>query len=275
MKNMRVLRTGAPLALEAIRQVAPAVFAEAPRADRGPRYRYVPSITPLQALLDTGWGVYEASQQRSYDGDKDPYMKHMLRLRKLEDFQHRPTVGEEVAEVIMRNAHDGTSRYHITAGLFRFVCSNGMMVGQKMAGFSIIHSTGSQTTDEVLTAAERVVTEQFPLMLEQVDRFKRIALPSAQAYRLATRAVELRYGHSLPPFPVDDLLRVRRPEDQEPTLWNVLNRVQEASVYGGWETRSMAYGRRSAVRGLERVSAVTKVNMGLWDEATLIAEELA
>ena len=75
------------------------------------------------------------------------------------------------------------------------------------------------------------------------------------------------------PFPAADLLACRRAEDKDPTLWNMLNRIQENIMEGGWETRSTMFGRRSMVKGVERVTAVAKINTGLWDEAELIAQE--
>lgn len=277
LKSPRVLRTGSPLTLEGIRQVCPAVFALEPHQSRGPRYRYVPTIDPLQRLLDTGWGVYEASQQRSRAADRDPYAKHMLRLRKLEHFgvanwQHS---GDGVPEVVLINAHDGSAAYHLKAGFFRFICSNGLMVGTNISGFTIRHTISAQTTAEVIDGATRVVTEGFPRMLDNIERFQRITLNRAHAYRLAQRGIELRYGTMLPKFPVEDLLTPRRPEDEEPTLWNVYNRVQENVLYGGWVVRSMGYNRKSTVRPVERVSAVAAINAGLWDTATALAEELA
>lgn len=274
LKSPRILRTGSPLALEAVRQVCPAVFALQPHSSRGPRYRYVPTVEPLRALLDTGWAVYEASQQRSRAADRDPYSKHMLRLRRTEDF--RPAaVGEGVAEVILINAHDGTAAYHLKAGFFRFVCSNGLMVGNTLAGFTVRHTVNSQTTDEVLDGCTRIVTESFPVMLDNIERFQQVQVDATQQYRLAKRGLDLRYGTGLVPVRVEDMLTIRRPEDEAPTLWNVLNRVQESAIYGGWETRSLWSNRRSAVRPVERVSAVAQINAGLWDEALAIANEVA
>jgi hypothetical protein len=277
LKSPRILRTGSPLALAAIQQVCPAVFAQEPHGSRGPRYRYVPTIEPLQALLDTGWGVYEASQQRSRAADRDPYTKHMLRLRKLEHFDvdNWQRSGEGVPEVILINAHDGTAAYHLRGGFFRFVCANGMMVGTTIAGFTVRHTVSAQTTAEVLDGCTRVVTESFPLMLDNVERFQRLTLDQTQQYRLAQRGMELRWGGRMAPVTVDSLLAVRRPEDEQPTLWNVLNRVQEATLYGGWQTASLGYGRKSMVRPVERVSAVAAINGGLWDEALAIATEVA
>lgn len=273
IQSARTLRTGSPLTLEGIRQVAPSVFAAAPSPTRGPRYAYVPTITPLQALLEAGWGVYEAAQQRARAADRDPYTKHMLRLRKMKDFK-APKVGDGFPEVVLINAHDGTAAYHLFAGYFRFICSNGLIVGNTLAGLKVRHTVGPQTSMEVLQAGERIVTEKFPKMTEYIDRLKGTEANTGQQARLAERAIRLRYGQSVAPFPSSDLLQCRRDEDKDPTLWNMLNRIQENIMNGGWETRSAMFARRSAVRPVERVSAVATINGGLWDEAINILEEV-
>lgn len=268
LSNPRVLRTGSPLGLEAIRQVAPAVFAAEPHAGRGPRYLYVPTIQPLQTLLDNGWGVYEASQQRARAADRDPYTKHMLRMRKLSDFDTDSWGSKEgVPEVILINAHDGTAAYHLMAGYFRFVCSNGMMVGQKLAGFKVRHTVSAQTNLEVLDVAERTVTEKFPLMLEHVEAMQKTEISEEVAEEYAALALRLRYGDTMAPFESTELLNVRRDADAGITVWKVLNRIQENVMQGGWETKSTMFARKSMVRPVERVSAVTKINTGLWDHA--------
>lgn len=275
LNSPRILRTGQPLTLAGIQQVCPAVFAKEPHNSRGPRYLYVPTIEPLQALLDTGWGVYEASQQRSRAADKDPYTKHMLRLRKLEHFDSTQVLREGVPEVILINAHDGTAAYHLRAGFFRFVCANGLIVGNNIAGFKIRHTITSQTTAEVVDGCTRVVTESFPIMLDNMQHFQHIKLLPEHQYRLAEQGIKLRYGGTLPAFTVQDALTCRRDEDEEPTLWNIMNRVQENAVYGGWEKKSLGYSRRTTVRPVERVTAVTQINAGLWDAAAALAAELA
>lgn len=273
LNSPRILRTGQPLTLEGIRQVCPSVFATQAHASRGPRYRYVPTSEPVQHLMSNGWGVYEASQQRGRTADRDGAAKHMLRLRKLSDFDVK-TVGDGVPEVILINSHDGTSAYHLKAGFFRFVCSNGLIVGTQLAGFTVRHTAGPRTSQEVLEAGERVVTESFPLMLGNIDQFKAINVTQEHQYRLAHRALGLRYGTDTPPITAEELLQFRREEDREPSLWNVLNRVQENALYGGWATRSAMFGRRSHVRPVERVGAVAHINAGIWDEASAIAKEI-
>jgi hypothetical protein len=216
--------------------------------------------------MENGWGIYEASQQRSRAADRDPYTKHMLRLRKLTDFNIDAKVGEGVPEVVLINAHDGTAKYHAKAGYFRFICANGMMTGKLLSGFSIQHTQSKNTTLEVLQAMEATVTDKFPSMLEDIDAFKSTRLEREAQLEFAKLASRLRYGTTLPPFPSEQLLNVRRPADEGDTVWAVLNRIQENVMNGGWETTSFS-GRRSQVRSVERVSAVTKINEGLWDHA--------
>lgn len=278
LKSPRILRTGQPLTLEAIKQVCPAVFATTAHESRGPRYRFIPTIEPLERLLADGWGVFEASQQKANkDITRNAFTKHMLRLRKLKDFdvRHHP-LGASIAELCIINAHDATAQYILSAGAYRLVCNNGMMVGEAAdMGVRVRHTQTKQTTEEILDGANKIVAESFPRMFSQIELFKALKIPTEQQYRMAERAMKLRYHDTMPPFPVKDLLDVRRPEDEDPTLWNVLNRVQEGAVYGGWKTKSFAFARQSMVRPVERISNVVAINKGLWDEAYAIAKEMS
>jgi len=267
ISSPRILRTGSPLSLEALKQHCPAVFAAEAHSSRGPRYRYVPTITPLEKMLANGWQVYEAAQQRSRERDRDPYTKHMLRLRRAGDFNKQANVGDGIPELVLINAHDGSAAYHLRGGFFRFICTNGLMVGTHISGFKVRHTVGPQTAEEVLEAGEKVVTESFPQMLEFIDKFREKKLNHEEKMMLAMRALDLRYGTTLPKFPADDLLAVHRDEDKDDSLWTTLNVVQENILNGGWETRSVGFGRRSAVRPVERVTAIAQINAGLWDKA--------
>jgi hypothetical protein len=266
----RVLRLNRPLSLDEVRNVAPAVFAAGAHESRSDRYAYVPTERPLTALLDNGWHVWEARQQRSRDSGKDPYTKHMLRLRKSGD--GAVIHGRDgTAEIVLINAHDGTASYSISAGYFRLVCSNGMVAGRTLGNIRVQHTLSLATSEAVLGASERVLTEKVPLMLGQIDRLREYETSPEQQLELANTALGLRYAMTAPPMPAVDLLRVRREIDAANNMWTVLNRIQENIMDGGWEVRSMLMGRRSMVRPVERVSANAAINMGLWDKAIELA----
>jgi len=260
------LRTGQPLALSAIQQHCPAVFATEPHPTRGPKYEYIPTIQPLEKLLEQGWAVYEASQNRVRDMTREGFTRHSLRLRPTGIAVKKNKYGgpaDGTPELILSNAHDGTAAYTLTAGYFRLVCSNGMCTGKSIASARIIHSKG-RSTSEVIDVASRIIEDDFPRMIAQIEGFQLATFSEEQGYELAKTAMELRYGNTLHPFPLTDLLRVRRPVDDGLTAWSVLNRIQENVMQGGWETRSVFSGRKSSVRSVEAITATHKINTGLW-----------
>ena len=266
MPKFKVLRTGSSLEMTALRQYCPAIFATEAHESRGPRYQYIPTIEPLEALLDRGWGVFEASQVNAQDQTKAPFVRHSLRLRKLDQQQLTNRYGgplDGTAELTLTNAHDGTAAYVLSAGYFRIVCSNGLTCGKSIASHRIVHAVG-RATGEIIDVASRIVEDDFPRMVEQISHFQEATLSEEQTYSLARTAMELRYGHAVGPFPMEDLLKVRREVDAGNIAWNVLNRIQENVMNGGWETRSLWSGRRSRVRPVEAIVPSAKINVGLW-----------
>jgi len=263
-RRIHTLRTGQPLQLAALQQHCPSVFAAEASPTRGPRYEYIPTIKPLEKLLDQGWAVYEASQNRVRNVENEGFTRHSLRLRMADSDKNKyGGAADGTGELVLTNAHDGTAAYTLTAGYFRLVCSNGMTTGKQIASHRIIHSKG-RSTSEVIDVASRIIEDDFPRMMQQIEGFKAATFSEEQSYALATRAMGLRYGSALQPFKAEDLLRVRRPVDDGLSAWSVLNRIQENVMQGGWETKSVFTGRKSAVRSVEAITAVHKINAGLW-----------
>ena len=267
MARFKTLRTGSALALTAIEQYCPAVFATAPHESRGPRYEYIPTIEPLQALLERGWGVFEASQVQVNDKTREPFCRHSLRLRRLDDAGLKNKYGgpmDGVGELTLTNAHDGTAAYTLTAGYYRLICNNGMTVGKMIASHRIVH-TKSSATREIIDVSARIIEDDFPRMIEQITGFQEAILSPESMYKLAQTAVALRYGsNALPPVTPQELLHARRAPDEGDSAWAVLNRIQENVMQGGWETKSIFTGRRTRVREIEAIVPRARINAGLW-----------
>ncbi len=261
----RILRTGHALNDEQIMGVAPAVFAEAPHAARGERYAYVPTSRVLNELRGKGWQVMEVSQQRSRAADRDPYTKHMIRMRPAGAIALN--MDEGVPEICVINAHDGTAAYHLYAGMFRYACSNGLIIGQGFTSFKVRHTIPEVTRKLVLENAEQLAVEEFPKLVVNITEMKKVEIETERQYEMARAALKLRYGDALPPFNAEMLLETKRQEDAGDNLWRVFNRIQENLMYGGFETRSLMFNRRSVVRGVERVTEAVRINRGLWDLA--------
>lgn len=67
------------------------------------------------------------------EGRRD-FTKHMIRLRHASQIN-----GREANEIILLNSHDGTSSYQMLAGMFRFVCQNGLVCGDTVADVRVPH----------------------------------------------------------------------------------------------------------------------------------------
>lgn len=272
LSRPRLLRAkDAPLTMEQIAGVAPAVFADKPHSSRAVSYAYVPTTNILDTLLENGFGVYAAGQQRSRKEDRDPYTKHMLRLRRLDQWARPDRLFGTIPELVLVNAHDGTAAYHLIGGLYRLICANGLMVGRTFQNFRIRHTSVEVTRSEVLTGGMKIVADQFSLMMDRIDRFSQVMLNDDQRRSFARQAAKLRYGDTVPPFAPEQLLQIRRSEDNLPDVWSTYNVIQENLTQGGFETRSILFNRRSMVRPVERVTNLVRMNQGLWD----IAEELS
>ena len=57
---------------------------------------------------------------------------------------------EQRIEVVMINSHNGSCSYQLMAGIFRLVCTNGLIVGARIAAINIRHM--GHTGEEVIAA---------------------------------------------------------------------------------------------------------------------------
>ena len=128
------LRSDYPLSDDQIRRVAPSIFADAPHESRSERYTYIPTAAVLTELRKEGFQPFMVTQTRVRDEGKREHTKHMLRLRHASQIN-----GAEANEIVLLNSHDGTSSYQMLAGMFRFVCSNGLVCGDTVADVRVPH----------------------------------------------------------------------------------------------------------------------------------------
>ena len=129
-----ILRADHPLSDEQIRAVAPSIFADTPHESRSERYSYIPTASVLAELRGEGFQPFMVCQTRVRHEDRRDYTKHMLRLRHASQIN-----GDEANEIILLNSHDGTSSYQMLAGMFRFVCQNGLVCGDTVADMRVPH----------------------------------------------------------------------------------------------------------------------------------------
>jgi hypothetical protein len=191
------------------------------------------------------------------------HARHVVRLRRrFETVQLK----DSTPEVVFLNSHDGTSGYQLRMGLFRVVCTNGLIVSRGAFPAYCVSHRGN-VVDEVIAGALRI-SEQFDSLAAQVERMEQRRLVKDEQLQFAAAALALRY-----PDPVQSgmqaaqLLSCRRVEDLGDDLWSVTNKVQENLLRGGLSRRTLN-GRLTRSRRITSIQADVKLNGQLWDLAT-------
>jgi hypothetical protein len=259
--------TASPLTLDHVREAAPSAFATAPYAGMSARYAQISTADVLQALMREGFQPFAAKQSVVRIDDKQAFAKHMIRLRQVSS---AVAVNDVFPEVVLVNSHDGSSAYKLMGGLFRLVCSNGLIVADSLLAAQKIRHTGN-VIDQVVQGTITIVKEM-PRTIDAVARWKQIQLNREEQMVMAEAAHYLRFadaeGTVNTPIRPEQLLAVRRREDSASDLWSTFNHVQENVIRGGLRARDWSNaerrGRRVTTREVKGIDQDVKLNRALW-----------
>jgi len=262
-RNSTVSIANRALTNDEIRAVAPSIFADAAHESRSARYTYIPTIDVLDGLRREGFAPFMACQTRVRNEGKREHTKHMLRLRHANQI-----TGKEANEIILLNSHDGTSSYQMLAGMFRFVCHNGMVCGEVSSDIRVRHN--GDVVGEVIEGAFKVL-DSFETITNQREAMQGITLNQGEQAAFAHAALSLKYdeGEGAAPVTESDILMPRRFEDRRDDMWTTFNRVQENLLKGGLRGRTKA-GRPTTTRQVNGIDQSVKLNRALW----ILVEEM-
>ena len=242
-------------------------------SNRSSKYGFISSRAIIDSLVTEGFSIRKVDIQRTKDETKQGFQRHIVRL------QHQSLlpkqVGDYFPEILLMNSHDGSSALRMTLGLFRLVCSNGMVSGSSTDEIRFAHR---QISLPAIQGGIMRLVEGAGRMTDAVDRMGAIHLNQSQMKEFAERAIALRYDRpQLLPFQptnedvqevqketmrwenrLNSVTRVLRVEDTENSLWNFYNRVQEnltQGIQGG------------GIRRITAPLADISVNRELWNIA--------
>ncbi len=255
---------------EQLKRIAPSVFAENAWHEQSEQYRFIPTINVVNGLRDSGFVPVRAQQSSSRIEGKREFTKHILRFRRIGDYQ----VNDIIPEIILINAHDGTASYQLSLGLYRLVCQNGLTVGDAtLDSIRVTHRGSRDLCRDVIDVSARILDDA-PKAIEVVNRWKGLELSEPEQKVFAGAALQL-YDTALDVNP-DRLLQGRRREDHRAEngtrdLWKTYNVVQENVIRGGLlgKTGSGLYRRTKKVTSVDRD---VKLNKALWELSAKMAE---
>jgi hypothetical protein len=230
----------------------PALHATGPAPNCSERYEFYPTSRLIEPLLEDRWEITQAFQV-GRKRNTSPYAKHLVRLT-----HPKLQFGEERLEAIIRNSHNASSKLEMMLGAWRFICSNGIMVGSSFADFAISHTRPYELVQE---RAQEII-ETAPQVVEVFGEWKSRQTSEDERHAFAIAAAFIRFGEK-PPIDPNKLLVIRRFEDQGQDLWSVYQRIQENVIKGGLTRED---GRRTT-RGIRAIDETVRINKALWRAA--------
>ena len=225
---------------EQIRKACPVAFSEKASNEVSKHYTHIPTNRVIDDMRELGWGVIQAQQVAARKNATKGYQKHMVVFRH-PDLIVEGKDGDNVwPQIIMTNSHDGKNAFSFLAGMYRFVCSNGLVIADQEFGKMRIRHMGYDF--DTLRETINEMVEKLPLTVESMNQFKNTELSEPQKYDLARKALETRLKvhenqkvDQVYKIDLDAFLKPVRKEDSGNDLWSVFNLVQEKVVEGDFE----------------------------------------
>jgi len=264
--------------LDEVREFVPAAFATAPKDNVSSRYSFVSTVELLKGFEKLGWFPHSSKQMGK---GKDNFSRHMIRLDN-PSLGFLSLKGDNVKpQVIVDNSHDRTSNIMGHLGLFRLVCSNGLVVA--MPGmYSSIKLRHIGIDFEELRKLSEEIANQYTVIGSHVSNMQNFTLNQDQAEEFVMKAIAYRdpatfinedgtinFDEVTERVNPVSVLEPIRGEDKADNLWTVFNVVQERLVKGLYEKQNPDNGRKSSPRGITNASRSIEFNKVLWS----IAEE--
>lgn len=256
------------LSMAQLRKLVPAAFADEPSERVSEKYEFISTADLIKRMVAEGFIPVRAMQNRARTEDDMLTTRHMIRFRRQ---NAKPILGEVFPEVGIVNGHNGAVRFEMFGGLYRLVCSNGLVTGAGINNMLQTRHLGD--VGQVIEGSYKIIKET-ALLADKVKAMQGIKVPEKWLLPFAGNAAALAYGedHQLTKEP-EALLVARRTADEANNVWNVFNRVQENIVRGGMSYQS-AHGRAVQTKGITRVKRDVELNLALWDMAEQVATKL-
>ena len=225
-----------------------------------PKYRHINTAEVVQSFVSHGWVPvkYTEAYTKKYQG----YQTHTVQLTHMDT--KVTDVGDCTLRIIIVNNHHASKCMEIKLGLYRLVCSNGLVVEDANIESLKLRHIGtsidaqiSEFVDRIQVAAEQLRARIAELSTRKMTReaareFARTALTTRFKPELITNEL------------VDAALHANRPEDMGDDAWRIFNTVQE-KIINGFQTDT------GKVRRITSISRNLAINSRLWQQLTQLA----
>jgi Domain of unknown function (DUF932) len=210
--------------------IAPSIFATKPSKKMSEKYNFISTIKIAEALQEKGLQCVDYGQQHSKSRDPK-FQEHLLRFRMPELEKIKWNVGDSFPELVLINSHNGYQALRAYAGIFRMVCSNGLVVADEQFGY---HKQRHIHVEDAQAHAEKHIfetIEKINVISVRINAMQNTVLSKHFQNQLAKAMMEVRKAPDW--LEAEMVLESHRPEDEpvddkgSRTMWQTFNVVQE------------------------------------------------
>lgn len=254
------------LEIERLKRICPAAFSSHANSSVSNKYSFISTENIINMLAKNDFKPYSAWQMNARSEEKALTTKHILKFRHKSAPPKHYNSGGLVPEIILNTSHDGLSSFKFMGGIFRKVCSNGLIVADAFGSNYNIKHMGANENDIIDAVFD--VLKSTNNGVERTIKMKALELSKDQKEQFAHEAFFLRWSENdKPNFSTIRLLEPKRSIDRSNDLFTIFNVVQENIIKGGIRYTSKNENgifERNKVRAIGSIDANIKINKGLW-----------
>ena len=244
-----------------LREIAPSIFSTKPSPEVSSKYSHIPTDKLIDDMELLGWKVIDAKEVNARTKGTRGFQKHLVVFRNDDivinqmpnnivesstsptgyrrtdgTFAKKNPIDTVFPQILLTNSHDGKNAFTFTAGLFRMICENGLVVSTNEFEKVAIRHMGYDF-DELQVQINEMV-ERLPLTVESMNNMIDTKMTQNSIVKFAKDMLAVR-------FPEDELRRITidmdefitpvRPEDKGDDLWSVFNVIQEKIIEGDFD----------------------------------------
>jgi hypothetical protein len=246
---------------EELFKASPSIFADSPIDSVSSQYHFVKTSEILKTFREAGYFPILCGEAKSRSKDGQPYVKHLIQFRSLENFLKVPKDGLYY-DICIRNSHNLTSSFTLELACFRLVCSNLLTIATDQLMYRKIIHKGFQNS-KIARAIEEMVN-YIPTVEKEIEQMKQLTLNEVEALALSKTAIDIRFDSTKHDINPQELLTINREEDSIPTAFNIYNRLQESIINGGIKLKSKVSQKIITSKSVTAIDEKIKLNKQLY-----------
>ncbi len=254
-----------PLNNHELQELAPTLFTGEPHYKVSDKYHFIPTIDVIEEIKSHHWYPVSVSEAGVKDEAKQGFQQHCVRFRHFEDLLHPQ---DNAVELLLFNSHDRTKSFSIAAGIFRFVCANGLVISDSVFESYKIKHLGERDNDVAHAVAK--ITAVKEKLIDKIKILSSIQLSQSEKESFSKLSIPLRFEEHLE-VNHKDLLIPHREADYKDDLYTTLNVIQENLIRGNISGVNKESGRRFTSKEIKSITTDTQINKEIWELAERIA----